>query len=494
MSAVDRCGVIVSHSLSHLKVYSITPPKYQRYRVLLVEPYETVPHYLSIQIASRASKYLYKPVEANIELRIRSSVFKNTIPLKLAYAVYPIAIFALPFFLANYEPNWQGLVAYVDYSNGEANIYSVALVVKRGSRIGVPRPTIFVAIVNDPQNKLSDRKEIDTLFKLVWRFTISTLRTYARSTIVVDTIQTPRRRFTILVRLLPKRELEYLEVRVPEAHDIITLKIPVRSPEWAPEDVPYKLRDDLTTIVIKPLAQSANYAPRGILITGPPGVGKTVTAEAIASALNLRIAEIRPSLYRSMWYGMTEKLLEHTLRTLKKRSDIMVLLDDVDFLLGRHVSIHETHVSEITILLRYLQEPQRPLIVMTTNAPELLDSAIIRPGRIDVVIVMGYPDREMRKAIAMKSAKRYGIELDEQILDTIVRITRWFTNAEIDALIRLAASKGDGKITEESLMWARQKFNINERWRKSLQEQLRWFGENFQGILIKYVPKESEVE
>jgi SpoVK/Ycf46/Vps4 family AAA+-type ATPase len=125
--------------------------------------------------------------------------------------------------------------------------------------------------------------------------------------------------------------------------------------------------------------------------------------------------------------------------------------------------------------------------------PEILDPALIRPGRIDVVILMGYPDREFRKYIAMRSAKRYGIQLEPEKAELIASLTRWFTHAEIDALVRLAASKGEGKIDEESIMWARQQFVINESMRKAIQDRLRWFAENFQGITIKYVASEAEI-
>jgi len=485
----------LSHYLEHARVICVTPSMFTKYRSYIIEAREVRPSFIGMNAALTASKYLYRPVEGvNMVIRVRSSRFKSVSGNALASAIHTLATSSIPYFLANYEPNWLGIAAYIEVSGGNSRIYAASLTLKKGMRISNSRisRSIDVFIVCDREGSIDPKKLASEWHRLVWSFIVSTLRASGKM-VSQDHAPPPIRRYTIVLHLVPETKIEYVEVKVPEAHDVIVVKVPIKGPEWSLDDVPEKLKQDLETVIVNPIKQRAAYAPRGVMITGPPGVGKTVTAEAIAHKLGLRIAEIRPSIYRSMWYGMTEKILDGILRTLKKRSNILVLLDDVDYLLGRHVSIHETHISEITIMLRYLQEPKRPLVVMTTNAPELLDPAIVRPGRIDVVIVMGYPDREMRRRIALKCVERYGIRYDEKVIDTIVSITRWFTNAEIDALIRLAASKGGGKLDEESIMWARQKFNINEGMRRAIQDQLRWFGERFQGIILKYVPKESEI-
>ncbi|MEM1542268.1 MAG: ATP-binding protein [Ignisphaera sp.] len=479
----------MSHHIESTKTYSFTPIKIASHKVYVVETIPAIPNTRVISILSKISKYFRFPLETNIKLRIRGSQISNLEPEKLSYLVHLLSATILPLYLNKYEPHSQALIAYIDISkDGSGVIHNAALVTKKDAKNLGKKHTLFIALARGDEKHI-EIHQLNTLFKMAWLYVSQPLK--LNKSIDVSTV--PLRTRNILVTFESKIEDKYIEISVPEFHEALRVKIPIRTSTWCLDDLPFRLREEVETIVIKPIASNAPYAPRGIMITGPPGVGKSVTAEIIASALKLKIIELRPSLYRSMWYGLTEKILEGILKNIKSRKNSLVLLDDADFLVGRHVSLHETHVSEITILLRYLQETSRPLTVLTTNVPELLDPALIRPGRIDAVIVMGYPDREFRKRIALRSAEKYKIDLKSELLETIANLTRWFSNAEIEAFIRLAASKGEGRITEETILWARQRFNINEQMRKSIQNQLKWFGEQFQGISIKYVPNESDV-
>ncbi|HDI02233.1 MAG TPA: ATP-binding protein, partial [Ignisphaera sp.] len=234
-------------------------------------------------------------------------------------------------------------------------------------------------------------------------------------------------------------EQDVVKIRMREDYGKpVTLKIPVLKPLWTVEDLPQKLREDIQTLIIDPMRSGARYAPRGLIIVGPPGVGKSVTAEALAHAMDKSILRLSPSTYRSMWYGMTEKTLHKIFAAVKKRHDLVILVDDADFLVQRLQAIHEAYIAEVNVWLNILQDPSRPFTVMTTNVPDLLDPALIRPGRLDIAMLMGYPDREMRMKISLRAAKRYGVALDSETAIEIARITRWFNAAEIDALIRMA--------------------------------------------------------
>lgn len=491
----------MSHHIGSAKIFSFTPIKMSSHKVYVVETIPSIPNTRVFPILSKISKYFRSPLEANIKLRIRNSRTSNIESEKLSYIVHLLSATVLPLYLNKYEPYSQAIVAYVEYSKeNDGIIHNAALITRKDFKNITKRVTLFVALVKSDEKQIDVTKHVDTtkqvniiqvnnLFKMVWFYLSQALKLRG-----ID-VPTPYfRTQTFLIIFENKREEDkYIEISIPEFHENMKIKIPIRLSTWSLEDLPLKLKNELETVIIKPVAKAAPYAPRGILITGPPGVGKSVTAEIIASSLKLKMIELRPSIYRSMWYGLTEKILDSILKEIKHRKNSLILLDDADFLVGRHVSFHETHISEITILLRYLQDESRPLTVLTTNVPELLDPALVRPGRIDVVVVMGYPDKEFRKQIALKSTKRYGIDLNPDLLEVIAKLSRWFSNAEVEALIRLAASKGEGNITEESILWARQRFNINEQMRSSIQNQLKWFGEQFQGIAIKYIPSDNEI-
>ena len=298
----------------------------------------------------------------------------------------------------------------------------------------------------------------------------------------------------VKVLYLALEEQDVIKVKIKEDYaKPYTIKIPVLKPMWNINDLPDRIREDIEVLVIDPVRSGAKYAPKGMIIVGPPGVGKSVAAEALAHAMNRGLVRIAPSTYRSMWYGMTEKTLYRIFSAIKNRKDVIVLVDDADFLVQRLQAIHEAYIAEVNVWLNILQEPSRPFIVMTTNVPEILDPALLRPGRLDLVVLMGYPDSEMRKKIALRAAKRYGIPLSPSMAEEISRITRWFNAAEIDSLIKMAASKGRGRITSETLMWARRRFAINESERRFIQENLRYYAGKVPGLVISYVPKDSEI-
>ncbi|MEM4031140.1 MAG: ATP-binding protein [Ignisphaera sp.] len=273
-----------------------------------------------------------------------------------------------------------------------------------------------------------------------------------------------------------------------------SLTIPISTPTWNVNDLPERIREDLHTLIIDPIIVHADYAPHGIIIVGPPGVGKSVTAEALANALGKKVVRINPGVYRSMWYGMTEKILSSIFSSLRKRKDIVVLIDDADFLVSRFNAIHEAFIAEMNIWLNILQERQRPLVIMTTNTPEVMDPALIRPGRLDIAIFMGYPDKKMRESIILNLCRMYNVKIaNDGLINDIVSRTKWFNAAELDSLIRIAASKGKGVITEDSIGWALKKFHINYSERRLIQDNIESYASKMSNVVISYIPKEYEI-
>ncbi len=476
-------------------------PRYHR-RILWSSLYKHARSLVVERIRPEHGQLAYR-IADSIASRLESRTAKTVVRLTCRdaknvehQAVYASRILSLLHIPRHVNPR-RGYLLVVAQPGQRLKVLSASLCLSEANIYGVEPPLIHGICVLVSKKRL-DREDVGELADRAIYAGMSVLEEHGLRRFVAMMGYDSRldlRLKPCLVLLAEKaRMADEISVVIGDGAEETRIRVPLLEPRWSLSDLPEKLAEELEDLVVKPIEMEANFAPKGMIIIGPPGVGKTVTAEAIAKALKRKILELTPSTYRSMWYGMTEKALTAILREACKRNrELVVLVDDAEFISSRTYTMHEAHVSEITTFLRMLQRPDHPFTVLTSNAPHLVDPALLRPGRIDITMIVGYPDREFRRIIAEKAVKRYNIKASEQVIEEAARISRWYSHAEVDALIRMAAAKGRGEITMETLEWAKKRIPINESERRSIQDRLRWLASRTQGMTITYIPSEEKI-
>src|SRR5579875_157634 len=181
----------------------------------------------------------------------------------------------------------------------------------------------------------------------------------------------------------------------------------------------------------------------GVLLSGPPGTGKTLIARALATACQANFISVKGPELLSKWVGESERGIRETFQRARQVSPCVLFLDELDALApARGASMDGVADRLIGQLLTELDgiEGRRGVIVVgATNRPELIDPAVLRSGRIDMVLELPLPDREARRAIlAIHTRKR---PLDPNVsLDTLAKKTDGFSGADLEAACRRAAN------------------------------------------------------
>ncbi len=186
-------------------------------------------------------------------------------------------------------------------------------------------------------------------------------------------------------------------------------------------------------------------APKGILLHGPPGTGKTLIAKALAKMTESNFISIKGPELLSKWVGESEKGVREIFRKARQAAPCIIFLDEVDALVPRRGSgesgSHVTGnvVSQILTEIDGLEELHNVLIIGATNRLDIVDEALLRPGRFDRIIEVPNPDSKGREQIFQIHTKKKPLANDVNI-SKLVELTDGFNGAEIAAVANRAAT------------------------------------------------------
>ncbi|MFC4002084.1 AAA family ATPase [Prauserella oleivorans] len=210
-----------------------------------------------------------------------------------------------------------------------------------------------------------------------------------------------------------------------------------------------EVKQSLTEAVLWPLRYPDSFSrlgvdpPRGVLLYGPPGNGKTFLVRALAGTGALNVFAVKGAELMDKWVGESERAVRELFRRAAEASPSLIFLDEVDALAPRRGQSSDSGVSDrvVAALLTELDgvEPLRDVMVLgATNRPELVDSALLRPGRLERLIYVPPPDAEARAAILRASARNTPLASDVDLDELAAGLDR-YSAADCAALIREAA-------------------------------------------------------
>ena len=225
--------------------------------------------------------------------------------------------------------------------------------------------------------------------------------------------------------------------------------------------------------------------PKGVLLMGPPGTGKTLLAKAIAGEAGVAFFSISGSDFVEMFVGVGASRVRDLFEQGKKNAPCIIFIDEIDAV-GRHRGAglggghdeREQTLNQLLVEMDGFEGNDGVILVAATNRPDVLDPALLRPGRFDRRIVVGLPDVRGREAILKVHTRR--VPLAEGIdIGVIARGTPGFSGADLENLVNeaalLAAREGRDRVFEEDFDRAKDKVLMgSERRSAIISEKERW--------------------
>ncbi len=205
----------------------------------------------------------------------------------------------------------------------------------------------------------------------------------------------------------------------------------------------------LTEAVLWPLQHPDTFSrlgiepPHGVLLYGPPGCGKTFVVRALASSGRLSVHAVKGAELMDKWVGASEKAVRELFRRARDSAPSLVFLDEIDALAPRRGQSFDSGVTDrvVAALLTELDgiEPLRDVVVLgATNRPDLIDPALLRPGRLERLVFVAPPDADARREILRTAGKSVPLSADVD-LDALAADLEGYSGADCVALLREAA-------------------------------------------------------
>ena len=182
--------------------------------------------------------------------------------------------------------------------------------------------------------------------------------------------------------------------------------------------------------------------PKGVLLTGVPGCGKSLCAKVIAQKLNIPLYRLDLATVQGEYVGQSERQLKEALETAEYVSPCVLWIDEIEKGLKESSSSNTTS-KMIGQFLFWLQECQKEVfVVASANSVEDLPPELIRKGRFDEIFFVDLPNKEERKELLNLYSKKYlKVNIEGELIDTLVNITEGFSSADIEATLRGIAYK-----------------------------------------------------
>ncbi len=185
--------------------------------------------------------------------------------------------------------------------------------------------------------------------------------------------------------------------------------------------------------------------PKGVLLVGPPGTGKTLLARAVAGEAGVPFFSISGSDFVEMFVGVGASRVRDLFDQAKKNSPCIIFIDEIDAVgrqrgagLGGGNDEREQTLNQLLVEMDGFGVNEGVILIAATNRPDVLDPALLRPGRFDRQVVVSYPDINGREAILKVHARKKPLAPDVK-LKTIAKTTAGFTGADLENLLNEAA-------------------------------------------------------
>ena len=256
---------------------------------------------------------------------------------------------------------------------------------------------------------------------------------------VLDQLEVTNEDFFGALREIQPTAVREVFIEIPNVH-------------WSDIGGLQEVKDTLVEVVEWPIKRPEVFTrlgitpPRGVLIYGPPGAGKTLLARAVATESEANFISVKGPELLSKWVGESEKAIREIFRRARTAAPAIIFFDEIDAIAPtRGRSTGDSHVTErvISQLLTEMDglESMKDVIVLAaTNRPELIDKALLRTGRFDRFVYVPAPDKNSREKIFEIYLRNMPLDKDVSI-EKLVEMTEFFVGGDIEALCREAGMR-----------------------------------------------------
>jgi transitional endoplasmic reticulum ATPase len=254
----------------------------------------------------------------------------------------------------------------------------------------------------------------------------------------------------------------------------------IEAVEW-----PIKYPEKFKKFSIKP--------PKGVLLYGPPGTGKTLIAKAVAHETEANFITVKGSELLSKWLGESEKAVRKIFRKARQVAPCIVFFDEIDAIaqmrgIDEGSRAVERVVNQILTEMDGLEELEGVIVIGATNRPDILDPALLRPGRFDRLVYVKPPDRKSRLAIFKIHTKGMPLASDVD-LEELADLTEGYVGADIEAVCREAVMLALRENMESEEVEMRHFHDALKKIKPSVTESMVGFYERFEEKARQERPK-----